>query len=533
MLWVGSRYKKSFLNPKERMMDMEKYIMYLRKSQMDRDFEDVSVEETLNRHHKILSEFAAQRKLYVEITLKEVVSGEALSARPMMQKCLELVNTGEYAGVICMDIDRLSRGDGVDSGYITQVLKWNGCNIVTPQKTYDLMNDQDEQFTDMKFLFSRYELKTITKRMVNGRNVSASEGKFLGSIPPYGYEIYKLPGVKGNSLKIIPEQAEIVRMIFDMYINQNKGYNAIVYTLNQLRIPTQKGGKWTQTSVVNVITNPTYTGKIRWKYSVQQKSMKDGKLTKKRKVSHKYELHDGLHEAIISEDIYNKACEIRDNRYISSTEITKTMQSPFAEILRCGNCGSSVRRNTPSAKQVESRGTRPWYRCKKNCGCRMINCDVLEDAILEKMKDWLKEYTINIKEIEKKDDNFEVLLTSVQKQIADLQSQQNKICELLETGVYTVEMFTKRNATLVEEINELKERETTLQEKIAVQQSAEHKKNAFIPMTQQLLDSYDILTTEEKNQVWKVLLEKVTYYRKPGAGKKDFEVHIYPRIPSE
>ena len=94
-------------------------------------------------------------------------------------------------------------------------------------------------------------------------------------------------------------------------------------------------------------------------------------------------------------------------------------------------------------------------------------------------------------------------------------------------------MFTKRNATLVEEINELKERERTLQEKIAAQQSAEHKKNAFIPMTQQLLDSYDILTTEEKNRIWKVLLEKVTYYRKPGAGKKDFEIHIYPRIPSE
>lgn len=511
---------------------MEKYLMYLRKSQMDRDFEDVSVEETLNRHNKILTEFATQRKLYVEITLKEVVSGEALSARPMMQKCLELVNTGEYAGVICMDIDRLSRGDGVDSGYITQVLKWNSCKIITPQKDYDLMNDQDEQFTDMKFLFSRYELKTITKRLVNGRNTSAAEGKYLGSIAPYGYEIYKLPGTKGNSLKVIPEEAEIVKMIFDMYVNQNKGYNNIAAELNNLGLKTKTNRKWSQTSVVHVVTNPVYIGKIRWKYSVQQKSMVDGKLSKSRKVSDEYKLFDGLHEAIIDTETFNKACMMRNEKAIPSTTKDKTLQSPFADILFCANCGSIITRNSPSAKQMELR-TRPWYRCKNKCGCRMITCETLEDAIVQKMKEWLEEYTISIKKIEKKDDNLQVILSSVQKQISDLQAQQNKICELLETGVYTVEMFTKRNSTLNTEINELKERELSLQEKIASQASIQHKENQFIPMTQQLLDSYDILTPEEKNRIWKVLLEKVSYYRKPGAGRKDFEVHLYPKIPTK
>lgn len=511
---------------------MDKYIMYLRKSQMDRDFEDVSVEETLNRHHKILTDFAAQRKLYVEITLKEVVSGEALSARPMMLQCLELVNTGEYAGVICMDIDRLSRGDGVDSGYITQVLKWNGCKIITPQKTYDLMNDQDEQFTDMKFLFSRYELKTITKRLVNGRNVSASEGKYLGSNPPYGYEIYKLPGVKGNSLKIIPEEAEVVKMIFDMYVNRGMGYNTIAAELNKLGLVTKNKQKWVQNSVMHIITNPVHTGKIRWQYCVQQKSMEGGKLTKHRKFTHDYKVYEGLHEAIISEELYNKACEIRDNRYIPSTRKDKTIQSPFAELLYCANCGSIIRRNTPSVKQMETHKTTPWYRCKANCGCRMITCNILEDAVVEKMKEWLQEYTVDIKEIEKNDaENLHVILASTQKQIADLQVQQNKICELLETGIYTVEMFTKRNSTLTEELGELKEREEALLKKVAEQEVTEIKKNEFIPMTQHLLDSYDVLTPGEKNRIWKVLLEKVTVYRKPGAGRNDFEVHLYPKIP--
>lgn len=208
---------------------MERYLEYLRKSRMDTDFDEVSVEETLNRHRKILESFCKERRLNVVETLEEVVSGESLSSRPKMLRLLELVNTGMYAGVVCIDIERLSRGSSLESGYIMQVLQANNCKIITPSKIYDLQNESDEQFTDMKFMFSRYELKTITKRLVRGRNQSASEGKFLGSVAPYGYRIYKLPGIKGNSLRIEPSEAEIVRLVFDMYGEQGIGYNTIAY----------------------------------------------------------------------------------------------------------------------------------------------------------------------------------------------------------------------------------------------------------------------------------------------------------------
>ena len=84
--------------------------MYLRKSRMDTDFDDVSVEETLNRHRRILDAFCKERRLNVVEILEEVVSGESLSARPKMLRLLELINTGMYAGVVCVDIERLSRG---------------------------------------------------------------------------------------------------------------------------------------------------------------------------------------------------------------------------------------------------------------------------------------------------------------------------------------------------------------------------------------------------------------------------------------
>lgn len=161
--------------------------MYLRKSRMDTDYENASVAETLSRHRTILENLCKAKRLHVVEVLEEVVSGESLYARPKMMRLLELINTGMYAGVVCMDIERLSRGSSLESGHIMQVLQVNSCKIITPGKTYDLQNDSDEQFTDMKFMFSRYELKTINKRLVRGRNQSASEGKFMGSMAPYGY----------------------------------------------------------------------------------------------------------------------------------------------------------------------------------------------------------------------------------------------------------------------------------------------------------------------------------------------------------
>lgn len=65
--------------------------MYLRKSRMDTDFDDVSVEETLNRHRRILESFCKERRLNVVETLEEVVSGESLSAWPQMIRLLDLV----------------------------------------------------------------------------------------------------------------------------------------------------------------------------------------------------------------------------------------------------------------------------------------------------------------------------------------------------------------------------------------------------------------------------------------------------------
>lgn len=445
---------------------MERYLKYLRKSRMDTDFDEVSVEETLNRHRKILESFCKERRLNVVETLEEVVSGESLSSRPKMLRLLELVNTGMYAGVVCIDIERLSRGSSLESGYIMQVLQANNCKIITPSKIYDLQNESDEQFTDMKFMFSRYELKTITKRLVRGKNQSASEGKFLGSVAPYGYRIYKLPGIKGNSLRIEPSEAEIVRLVFDMYGEQGIGYNTIAYQLNEMHVPSQTG-TWGQTSITNILNNEVYLGMIRWK-----------------------------HEPIITQEQWEQVKAKQRERNHASVNSNRQLANPFATILFCEKCGAVMKRNVPA----KSQNTSPWYRCPtRGCDCRTIKCDFVEDAVIEAMEKWLAEYTIKIEtEQRPQTDPTKTALSFVRDQLVELQMQQDKICEYLEKGVYTVEMFTKRNDTLTREIQKQKAVESDLLKKQSSQSETKSAEEEIIPTTQHILDSYPRLSVAEK-----------------------------------
>ena len=89
---------------------MEQYIEYLRKSRFDRDYLDLSVEETLKRHQEILDRLARDRGFYIAKVYREVVSGESIAARPEVQKMLEEVSSGIYTGVLVVDVERLARG---------------------------------------------------------------------------------------------------------------------------------------------------------------------------------------------------------------------------------------------------------------------------------------------------------------------------------------------------------------------------------------------------------------------------------------
>ena len=193
------------------------YCIYLRKSRADAEAELLGEGETLARHEKTLLALAKKLKLPITKIYKEILSGETIAGRPVMQQLLQDVEAGIWQGVLVMEVERLGRGNTLDQGIILNAFKYSSTKIITPMKSYDPNDEFDEEYFEFSQFMSRREYKTILRRMQRGREASVKEGKFAGSIAPFGYRRVKLPQEKGFTLEIEDTEAAAVKLAYELY----------------------------------------------------------------------------------------------------------------------------------------------------------------------------------------------------------------------------------------------------------------------------------------------------------------------------
>jgi len=510
---------------------MEQYAMYLRKSRFDRDYAEMSVEETLKRHKAILDKVASDRGYYIAQIYYEVVSGESIAARPEIQKMLDAVSAGIYAGVLAVDVERLARGNSADQAYISQVFQFSETKIITPTKIYDPSNEFDEEYFEFGLFMSRREYKTINRRLIRGRDSSASEGKYISSIAPYGYRRVKLENEKGFTLEPHPDEAPAVQKIFEMFSNY-QGTKVIANYLNDHQIPTRHGDLWTYSTITNIITNPVYMGKIRRGWSKQTKSIENGvvkKRIKRTKNYGDYPVFDGLHPPLISEELFMLVQQIREEKAPEAKVKEEfVLQNAFAGLLFCAKCGKRIGRTTMSAKANH----RVRLRCTnmRNCHNATADYDVVENEIISALRAWYEGYKVKIETIGFADDIAEgkKQLKKLDQEVEKLNKQLENAFNLVEQGVYSLEIFQQRRMKLTEAIEELQEKQQAIADVLRRYEESEASRNNLIPQTEELLASYDDMTIQERNVLLKAILEKIEYFK--GEDGK-IEIDLYPRLP--
>jgi DNA invertase Pin-like site-specific DNA recombinase len=524
----------------------DKYCMYLRKSRKDDDIKSESIEETLARHEKALWELAERNGLTVECVHREVVSGETIEARPVMQQLLKEVEQGMWRGVLVMEVERLARGDTSDQGRVAKAFKYSETLIITPNKIYDPTNEFDEEYFEFGLFMSRRELKTITRRLQEGRKRSVLEGKYVGNTPPYGYERVKIQGQKGYTLKEVPDEANAVRQIYKWYTegetqpdgtNKRLGVSLIVRRLNELKITPRKGDVWTTSSVRDILINPTYIGKVRWNWRRANKKLVDGKVTVERPRSDDYIIADGLHKGIISEDTFNQAQELMKKNPPRPVGERNTVKNPLAGLIKCGVCGRRM------VRRPYSNGYPDTLMCPvTSCDNVSSHLHLVEERVIEGLKDWLAGYKLqwNISDKPKAAksalDLARKSLIKLKKEIETIHTQQSKLDDLLEQGVYDIEKYKQRSQVLAERIKQAELDYQELQSKIAEEEQREEARKVIIPKVEKLIETYHALPTPQaKNDLLKEVLEKVVYTKKQGGrwhtSPDDFELVLYPRLP--
>lgn len=497
---------------------MDKICIYLRKSRADEELEkELGQGETLAKHRKALLKFAKEHKLNIVEIKEEIVSGDSLFFRPKMLELLKEVENNQYSGVLVMDIDRLGRGGMKDQGIILEALKESNTLIITPSKTYDLNDDADEEMTEFKTFFARRELKVINKRMQGGRLRSVQDGNYISTNPPLGYDITFIK--KARTLKVNESEAEIIKIIFNMYAEGN-GASHISSYLNSLGYKSKNGNEFSPSSILFILKNPIYIGKVTWKKKDIRKSKDPNKLTEtKSRSKDEWIISDGKHKPIIDNDLFNKVQVMINSKYHIPYQLHNAPVNPVAGIVKCGICGKTmVMRKLRGINRI---------MCINKCGNISMRFDIFEKELIKALKEYLQKYKFNIK-VSSDSDNKEMFakqLSLLQKEVIALQGQKNKLYDFLERGIYSEDVFLERSKNLDDRIKIVSQQVSELNKKVSTSEISKDDIQSFENIINAYESSHDI---QHKNTLLKSILLKIEYTKTEKGD--NFILDIYPKL---
>lgn len=499
----------------------EETVVYLRKSRSDDPLMDV--EEVLANHEKLLDDWAENNLggiIPEENKYREVVSGETLKDRPEILKLLHKIESPKIKAVAVVEPQRLTRGDLEDIGRMMKLLKHTHTLVATPQRIYDLTDDYDFDAFERELKRGNDYLEYTKKILNRGRLLSVSQGYFIGSIPPYGYEkTFVMDGKrKRPTLAEKSEEADTVRMIFDLYVNKDYGTTNICNILEELHIKPPKGKYWSPYAVNDMLSNIHYIGKVKWNWRKTVLIVEDSEIIKTRPKAKDGDclVYDGKHPAIVSEELFQAAQEKRGrtSRQKASTEL----RNPFAGLLFC-RCGRAMSLRFYKDKLGKERSA-PRLLCDGQTRCRIGSCRYSEivDRVCNALEKHIHDFTVKLQSDEPEVISFhQEKIRLLERRLKELQEKELALWEMQSDPDVTLRMPPEIFRTL---------NEKTQAEKESVQQSLREAYETMpspvdyakkISTYQEALDSLrnDTITAKEKNRLLKFCIDRMEYYREP------------------
>ena len=278
----------------------------------------------------------------VETYIDEGITGTQAKKRPAFLRMLEDARQGKFDLIVTREVCRFAR-NVVDTLVVTRELKSIGVEVFFIEDNIWTMDGDGELRLSLMATLAQEESRKTSERVKAGQKISRDNGVLYGNGNILGYDRV------GDTYVINEEQAETVRMIYDLYL-QGYGSMKIANILTERKRKTASGlVKWSISNIMRAIRNATYTGtkcynKSRSNNFLEQKRINNLDMST-------YEYVEGDFPAIISQEVWDKAQEIRTSRVkpslVSTTKTTHSKRDSkdiWVNLLRC-SCGSSFRKN--------------------------------------------------------------------------------------------------------------------------------------------------------------------------------------------
>ena len=492
---------------------------YGRKSRFDDPL--LSVDEVLEKHNKMLDEYAEKHlggPISEENTYMEIGSGESLKDRPEITRLLKDIEDPEVQAILVVDVQRLSRGDLEDAGKLIRLLRYTNTHVITPMKIYDLRDEYDRDAFERELKRGNEYLEYFKKIQARGRLASVKEGNYVGSVAPYGFDRIEKSDGKKSYFTLIErkDQADVVRMVFEWYCNEDIGVTAICRRLEDLGVKTKTGGVyWNPYQIFSMLENVHYIGCVRWNWRKTIKIIEDQEIRKlrpKAKVD-EYLIFEGKHDGIISEEMFNRAREIRGKRHRTKQDLT--LKNPFSGIMFC-KCGAKMGYNTYRKHGKEYAPAKLVCNNQVHCKTGSAVFEEIYKDVCSTIRDCVQDLELRIKD--NKDDSFKLhkdLVTRMEKKLKELEKKELEQWD----AQYDPDESKRLPPHIFQKLNE-----KVLREKDEISKALSKAKDSMpkqVDYKDELLKFTDALKALEnpkvdakiKNQFLKNIIDKIVYER--------------------
>lgn len=483
--------------------------IYLRLSRDDQKGGAESM--SISNQRDMLMQYCEERgwKVY-DIYIDDGFTGTNFE-RPGFQRMIEDIEEGYISVVLTKDLSRLGRNYVMTGQYTDFFFPEHGVRYVAINDGYDSAKD-DNDIAPFKNILNEMYAKDISKKVRSVRQMSAKQGKFMGSKPPFGY-------VKSSEdkhlLVIDPPAAEIVKRLFREFAGGDSGRN-IATKLNTEGVDTpaeyyfkqtgkratrgDNGQQWGSTTIIQLLKNQVYIGNM-----VQCKRKVSSFKTKKRLVTSPddWVVVEDTHEPIIDSFTWDSVQRRMETiRRAPSNNTIKTNSTDevniFSGIIRCADCGAAmafVRRERKNGRD------KMFYRCsrynnngKEACSTHTIDAEVLESVILKdiqyhaemagknerKLFDRLLSFSGQEQEHEKAAQ--EKALRDATNRVSFIEDASKRLFEEKITGNVPDSLFKKMLSDYEREINGLEEKSAEIRRQLQDQESGEVNAQKWIKL---------------------------------------------------
>lgn len=512
----------------------KKCVIYIRVSS-ERQVKGYSLEGQ-KRYLKEWAEFEGMTVL--EIYVEPGKSGKSISGREVFQKMLEDISTGSVNTdyVLVFKLSRFGR-NAKDILNSLNRIKMYGVNLICKEDGLDSSTAMGRMMITILGAVAEMERENIIAQSMLGREEKAKQGGWNGGFAPYGYEL-----VDGK-LEIKEDEAAIVKLIFDKFVNDSIGFSTIAGYLNRQGVPKPPSKNshgriftdWSVHHIKRMLDNPIYTGRVAFGRTRLEKV--NGTENEYRRVkSDEYIVSEEVvHEPIISDELFEKAqIKRKETTTTGNPSVGRGCKHLLSGILKCPMCGSSMyaelrqwtnKDGTKHQKlnyQCGHYAKARYGQCKKNT----IYADWIETEVIEYTKllvrnpkfaeDIQKQIgqKVDVSELDVEISNYRKQLKKLERSKSNLEKDIDDIVDEDRNSERKRQDMNRRLNKMYEEIYNVEDQITNCErKKAAVEQDALTREGVY-KMLLAFDEFFDKMSKEDQRKMMECLVSEVHLYPK-------------------